>query len=203
MLANFIILSLAATALSAPLSFFRRANPCFVTGSVALPAEVAEGLPALEAAPVTCNSNIQVAPGVPDISSGGIEYSTIDFQKSSLSATFKTPSNPETADLDTLQNQLNDYLALEAGVRVSSLSPITTEFKLGALQSQSGSSALLDELKGPKFFLQFQIARVQTAQGVTLDDADTVSHQLEKVLANAVGATASEIAQVNALAKQV
>ncbi|KAF7310780.1 hypothetical protein HMN09_00621000 [Mycena chlorophos] len=192
MLANFIILSLAATALSAPLSFFRRANPCFVTGSVALPAEVAEGLPALEAAPVTCNSNIQVAPGVPDIYSGGIEYSTIDFQKSSLSpvgfalATFKTPSNPETADLDTLQNQLNDYLALEAGVR-----------------SQPGSSALLDELKGPKFFLQFQIARVQTAQGVTLDDADTVSHQLEKVLANAVGATASEIAQVNALAKQV
>ncbi|KAJ7492770.1 hypothetical protein FB451DRAFT_1219523 [Mycena latifolia] len=188
---SLLLVSFAATALSAPLSFFKRASPCFVTGSVALPAEVAAGLPAFENA-ITCNAKIQVAPGVPDITSGGIAYSTIDFQKSSASplgfalATFKTPTDPATADLTTLQNQLNDYLALEAGVR-----------------SQPGSSALLAKLKGPKFFLQFQIARVQTANGVALGVADTVEHQLGKVTKNAVGASASEIAQVTALAKQV
>jgi len=189
---SLLLVSFVATAYAAPLSFFKRANPCFVTGSVALPAEVSSGIPALEAAPVTCNANIQVAPGVPDLISGGIKYSDIDFQKSSSSplgfalATFTTPTNPATADLTTLQNQLNDYLALEAGVR-----------------SQPNSSALLAKLKGPKFFLQFQIARVQTANGVTLDAADTVAHQLTKVTANAVGASASELAQLNALAKQV
>jgi len=188
---SLVLVSFVAGALSAPLSFLKRANPCFVTGSVALPAEVAAGLPALESA-VTCNAKIQVATGVPDIISGGIAYSSIDFQKSSASplgfalATFKTPTDPATADLATLQNQLNDYLALEAGVR-----------------SQPNSSALLAKLKGPKFFLQFQIARVQTANGVTLSVADTVDHQLTKVTNNAVGASASEIAQVTALAKQV
>ncbi|EIN12306.1 hypothetical protein PUNSTDRAFT_96969 [Punctularia strigosozonata HHB-11173 SS5] len=182
----FFLLALSATA--API---RRANPCFVTGSVALPAEVADGLPAIENA-VTCNTAVQVAPGVPDLISGGIAYSTIDFQKSNLSPigfalqTFATPSDPATADLTTLQNQLNDYLALEAGTR-----------------SQPNSSVLLTKLKGPKFFLQFQIARVKTAQGQTLDVADTVEHQLGKVTKNAVGASAAEIAQVNALATQL
>lgn len=38
----------------APLSYVKRADPCFVTGSVALAAEVAAGLPALEKV-VTCN----------------------------------------------------------------------------------------------------------------------------------------------------
>lgn len=35
-----------------------------------------------------------------------------------LRATFTTPTNPANADLAKLQNQLNDYLAVEAGVRV-------------------------------------------------------------------------------------
>ncbi|KAJ7630785.1 hypothetical protein FB45DRAFT_1027968 [Roridomyces roridus] len=183
--------SLVATAYSIPLPLLGRATPCFATGSVALPAEVAAGIPALESA-VTCNAKIQVATGVPDIISGGIAFSTIDFQTSSSSplgfalSTFATPTDPATADLATLQNQLNDYLAFEAGVR-----------------TQPNSSALLSKLKGPKFFLQFQIARVQTANCVSLGVADTVAHQLEKVTKNAVGASASEIAQVNALAKQV
>ncbi|KAJ7076557.1 hypothetical protein B0H15DRAFT_863688 [Mycena belliarum] len=189
---SLVLLSLfAATAFSAPLSLFQRANPCFVTGSVALPAEITSGLSALSRA-VRCNAKIQVAPGVPDITSGKVAFSKIDFQKSSASplgfalATFKTPKDPAKADLATLQNQLNVYLALEAGVR-----------------SQPNSKALLAKLKGPKFFLQFQIARVQTAKGVSLGVADTVEHQLGKVTKNAVGASASEIAQVNALAKQV
>jgi hypothetical protein len=122
--------------------------------------------------------------------------------------TFTTPADPANANLATLQNQLNDYLAFEAGTR-----------------SQPNSSALLAKLKGPKFFLQFQIARVKTAQGQKLDVADTVDHQLGKVTKasksccvrcgssvrntnrwqtqNAVGATSAEIAQVSALAKQL
>ncbi|KAF5387556.1 hypothetical protein D9757_006577 [Collybiopsis confluens] len=179
----FAAAALFSSAFSAPV--LKRANPCFVTGSVTLPAEVSDGLAALEAAPVTCNAAAQVAPGVPDVTSGGITYSTIDFQKSALSPVGFS-LRVSNGDLTTLQNQLNDYLALEAGVR-----------------SQPNSSALLAKLKGPKFFLQFQIARVNTANGVQLDAADTVDHQLTKVLANAVGATSGEIAQVNALATQV
>ncbi|KAJ7576010.1 hypothetical protein C8J56DRAFT_407091 [Mycena floridula] len=183
----FIFASFFAVAMAAPV---RRANPCFVTGSVALPAEVADGLAGLSA--VTCDAKVEVAPGVPDITSGGVAYSTIDFQKSKLSPvgfalqTFATPTDSATADLDLLQNQLNDYLALEAGVR-----------------SQPNSSALLAKLKGPKFFLQFQISRVKTALGQTLSVADTVDHQLGKVTKNAVGASAAEIAAVNALATQL
>ncbi|KAF9466700.1 hypothetical protein BDZ94DRAFT_1157217, partial [Collybia nuda] len=169
----------------------KRANPCFVTGSVALAPEVIAGLPALEKA-VTCNAALQVAPGVPDIISGGIAYSTIDFQKSKSSplgfalTKFATPATPATADLALLQNQLNTYLALEAGVR-----------------SQPNSGSLLSQLKGPKFFLQFQIARVQQGQGVKLSGAGTVEHQLGKVTKNAVGASTAEIAQVTALSKQL
>lgn len=40
----------------------------------------------------------------------------------------------------------------------------------------------MGRLKGAKFFLQFQIARVHTAQGAQLGVADTVEHQLGKVL---------------------
>ncbi|TFK35839.1 hypothetical protein BDQ12DRAFT_725630 [Crucibulum laeve] len=187
---SLILLSLAAFGLAAPLNV-KRANPCFVTGSVALPAEVAAGLPALQKV-ITCNAAVQVAPGVPDITSGGISYSSIDFQKSTKSpvgfalSKFTTPADPAQGDLTSLQNQLNVYLALEAGVR-----------------SQPNSSALLSKLKGPKFFLQFQIARVKTAQGAKLSVADTVEHQLGKVTKNAVGASASEIAQVTALSKQL
>lgn len=50
------------------------------------------------------------------------------------------------------------------------------------VQSQPNSSALLAKLKGTKFFLQFQIARVNTAKGVSLGAADTVAHQLGKVI---------------------
>jgi len=188
---SLVLVSFAATVFSFPLPFFRRANPCFVTGSVALPADVTDSLSALESA-VSCNTKIQVVTGVPDIISGGISYNSIDFQKSSLSplgfaqTTFRTPTDPATADLTTLQNQLNIYLAFEAGVR-----------------SQPGTSALLAKLQGPKSFLRFQIARVQTAKGVALDLADTVEHQLQKVAKNAVGASASELAQVTALSKQL
>ncbi|KAF9264217.1 hypothetical protein L218DRAFT_863489 [Marasmius fiardii PR-910] len=183
-----LLLSLFGAAVSAPL--ITRANPCFVTGNVALPQEVQNGLAGLSN--VTCDTSKQVVPGVPDVSSGGITFSSIDFQNSKLSTlgfalqTFATPANPATADLQTLQNQLNVYLAVEAGAR-----------------SQPNSAAIVSKTKGPKFFLQFQIARAKTALGQQLSVAGTVEHQLGKVTKNAAGATADELAQVQTLAKQL
>ncbi|KAF6745701.1 hypothetical protein DFP72DRAFT_1176002 [Ephemerocybe angulata] len=49
--------------------------------------------------------------------------------------------------------------------------------------------------------IQYQIARVRAAFGAKLGIADTVEDRLGKVTKNAIKATASEVAQVNALAK--
>lgn len=56
---------------------------CFITGKTALPAEVASGVPALVKA-VTCTTGTSVT-GVPDVSSGGIDFKTINFQSSTKS----------------------------------------------------------------------------------------------------------------------
>ena len=56
---------------------------CFVTGKTALPAEVASGIPALVKV-VKCTSGTAVT-GVPDVSSGGIDFKTINFQSSTKS----------------------------------------------------------------------------------------------------------------------
>ncbi|EIM90266.1 uncharacterized protein STEHIDRAFT_74928 [Stereum hirsutum FP-91666 SS1] len=177
----------ALLCLAAPTS--KRQNPCFITGDTALPAEVADTVPAL-AKVITCDTSTEVTTGVPDVISGGIAYSSIDFQQSDLSplsfalATFTTPTDPAQGNLTALQDQLNDYLAVEAGVR-----------------SQSGTT-ILNTLKVPKFFLQMQVSRVKAAQGQTLSVAETVEHQLGKVVKNAPHATSAELAQVSALAAQ-
>ena len=77
---------------------------------------------------------------------------------------------------------MNTYLATEAGLR-----------------SVSGSLAI----KVPKFFIQFQIARVNNATGVAVDEAGTVEHQLGKVVKNAAGESQGLIDQVNTLAGQL
>ncbi|KAG8923532.1 hypothetical protein FRC00_006135 [Tulasnella sp. 408] len=182
--------SIAVTLVGAAPTVHRRQSACFLVGKNTLPAEVASGIPALVSS-VTCGSTtIANTGGVPDVTSGGISYSSIDFQKSSKSPvgfaldTFKTPTDPATADLATLQNQLNTYLAMEAGVR-------------------STGASILGRLKGAKFFIQFQIARVRTARGETLGVADSVDHQLGKVIKNAVGASQAEKDAVTALSKQL
>ncbi|KAG8821519.1 hypothetical protein FRC18_011305 [Serendipita sp. 400] len=194
-----VCLSIASVGvLAAPIQFEvvvdKRATACFLTGSTALPAEVEAGIPAL-AKSVTCDTSKTSVAGVPLVSSGGISFSTIDFQKSSSSPlgfalqAFATPTDPATADLNKLQNQLNDYLAVEAGLR-----------------SKGIGGSQLTKVKSVKFFLQFQIARVRTARGetvATLGAAGTVEHQQGKVVKNAVGASSAEIAKVNALAKQL
>jgi len=78
------------------------------------------------------------------------------------------------------QDELNTYLATEAGLR-----------------SVGGSLAI----KVPKFFLQFQMARIQQAQGAVSDvPGQTVDHQLEKVLKNAAGEDQALLDEVNNLA---
>ncbi|CAE6454113.1 unnamed protein product [Rhizoctonia solani] len=183
-----VAVSFVATLVAAAPTLHRRQSACFIVGKTSLPAEVASGISAL-ASQVTCGSKtIANTGGVPDVTSGGITYSSIDFQSSNKSPvgfaldTFKTPADPATANLATLQNQLNTYLAMEAG---------------------STGSKILPKLKGTKFFIQFQIARVRTAQGAKLGVADTVEHQLGKVLKNAVGATQVEKDAVTALSKQL
>ncbi|QRV93115.1 hypothetical protein RhiJN_21133 [Ceratobasidium sp. AG-Ba] len=185
-----VVASLVATFAAAAPTVHRRQSACFLVGKTALPAEVSSGVPAL-ASTVTCGTTkIANTGGVPDVTSGGVSYSSIDFQKSTKSPVgfaldaFKTPANPATANLAKLQSDLNVYLAMEAGVR-------------------STGSNILSKLKGAKFFIQFQIARVKTAQGAKLGVADTVEHQLGKVLKNAVGATQAEKDAVTALSKQL
>lgn len=62
---------------------FKRQTACFLPGRTALPAEVANGVPALVRA-VTCTGGTSVT-GVPNVSSGGIDFKSIDFQRSNKS----------------------------------------------------------------------------------------------------------------------
>jgi hypothetical protein len=55
-------------------------------------------------------------------------------------------------------------------------------------------------IKVPKFFLEFQVSRIQTAQGnAPADPGLTVSHLLDKVTKNAAGESQALIDQVTAL----
>lgn len=94
---------------------------------------------------------------------------------------FATSSPLSASDLAKFQDELNVYLATEAGIR-----------------SVGGSLAI----KVPKFFLEFQVSRIQTAQGdAPTNPALTVDHLLAKVLKNAAGESSALLAQVSALAK--
>ncbi|KAI5464784.1 hypothetical protein BGZ63DRAFT_163546 [Mariannaea sp. PMI_226] len=177
-------LLLASTAFAAP-HLFIRLNPCFVIGSETLPAEVADSANSL-ANTVTCDSSKTTIDGVPDVSSGSVKFSFINFASSGQTPLafalkqFSTTSPLASNNLQQFQDELNTYLATEAGIR-----------------SVGGSLAI----KVPKFFLQFQIARIQQAQG-TVSNAPgmTVDHQLQKVLKNAAGEDKGLLDQVNKLA---
>ncbi|KAF5569872.1 hypothetical protein FPHYL_1669 [Fusarium phyllophilum] len=179
-----IIIALAGSALAAP-HLLKRQNPCFVTGSEALPNEVSTQATNL-ASVITCDNSKTTIDGVPDVSSGGVTFSSINFAESGQSPLafaldkFATTSPLANNNLDTFQNELNVYLATEAGIR-----------------STGGNLAI----KVPKFFLQFQMARIQQAQGAVSDiPGQTVDHQLEKVLKNAAGEDQALLDQVNELA---
>ncbi|AEO64677.1 uncharacterized protein THITE_2110967 [Thermothielavioides terrestris NRRL 8126] len=178
----------AGFAASAPLISERQAgSACFIIGNQTLPQETADAVKQLQST-VTCDSSRTTISGVPDVSSGGVTFSSINFAAASSQtplefalSRFATPTPLRDADLATFQNQLNVYLATEAGIR-----------------SVGGGLAI----KVPKFFLEFQVSRIQTAQGNPPAAAGLqVDHLLQKVLKNAAGESQRLLDQVSALAK--
>lgn len=184
------LLSILSAATALPTTDFttRQANACFVIGNTALPAEVADTVTAIESA-VTCDNSATTISNVPDVSSGGATFSDIDFSKSSQTPLgfalqqFATADPLADTDLQTFQDNLNVYLATEAGIR-----------------SVGGNLAI----KVPKFFLQMQVSRIQTAQGNPPAAAgQQVDHLRDKVTKNAAGESKALLDQVTALAAQL
>ncbi|KAI8821776.1 uncharacterized protein EV422DRAFT_480534, partial [Fimicolochytrium jonesii] len=155
---------------------------CFISTKSALPAEVASSIPAL-ARTIRCSTTtfLQTSPTkIPDLISGSTSFSSIDFRNSALDplgfalANFAV-NDPKTANLATLTEKLNVYLAFEA-----------------ALRSSGASTSALTKAKVPKFFLQFQLARVEVAQTGKTAVAGGVEHQRAKVSKNAAAIRASQ-----------
>ncbi|KAK3942592.1 hypothetical protein QBC46DRAFT_379499 [Diplogelasinospora grovesii] len=180
----FLVSVLAGTGLTVPLSS-RAGAACFVVGDVALPAEVAATVTSIQNS-VTCSTDgTTTISGVPDVTSGGVSFSEVNFAASTQTplefalSEFATSTPLASNDLAKFQNELNVYLATEAGLR-----------------SVGGSLAI----KVPKFFLEFQVSRIQTAQGnAPTDPALTVEHLLGKVTTNAAGESQSLLDQVTTL----
>lgn len=121
------------------------------------------------------------------MSAGGVTFSSVNFADSSQTplqfalTEFATKTPLASNALATFQDQLKVYLATEAGIR-----------------SVGGSLAI----KVPKFFLEFQVSRIQTAQGNAPTDAGLqVDHLRDKVIKNAAGESQALLDQVTALAK--
>lgn len=197
-------LTLLSTALALPATAIsRQANACFIIGNEVLPGEVADVATAIQP-DITCSNTATTLSNVPDVTSGGVTFSDIDFSTSNLSPlafaleTFATANPLANTDLQFFQDSmfqprpksdgcvwltmtgLNTYLATEVGIR-----------------SVGGNLAI----KVPKFFLQFQVSRIQTAQGNPPAAAgQQVDHLLGKVTKNAAGENAALLAQVTALA---
>jgi hypothetical protein len=135
---------------------------------------------------VTCNTNRPTLSGVPDVTAGDVSFSEINFADSDLSTLafalqeFATTSPLANNDLELFENKLNVYLATEAGIR-----------------SVGGSLAI----KVPKFFLEMQVSRIQTAQGNPPTAAGLqVDHLRDKVLKNAPRESQALLDEVTRLA---
>lgn len=155
-----------------------------MVGKTALPAEVVDSVTAIQSS-VTCGTKTTID-NVPDVTSGAVSFSAVDFSQSSDTPlqfalnTFNTSSPLANTDLQTFQDELNVYLATEAGLR-----------------SVSGSLAI----KVPKFFLAMQVSRIQTAQGNPPTAAgQQVDHLRDKVTKNAAGESQALLDQVTKLA---
>ncbi|KAI1265925.1 hypothetical protein F5Y18DRAFT_383907 [Xylariaceae sp. FL1019] len=184
----------AGTAVAVPAAkshgsnFARQDNLCFIIGDVALPAETADAAAALSNT-ITCDASATTIQGVPDVTSGSTSFSSIDFSQSSQTpldfalSTFATDDVLGNSDLAFFTDALNTYLATEAGLR-----------------SIDGSLAI----KVPKFFLEFQVSRIETAQGNPPTEAGLqVDHLRDKVLKNAASEDQALLDQVTQLATQL
>jgi len=185
---------LASSALATPVSskVARQANgsPCFVIGQETLPKEVADAATSLQNA-VTCSANgVTTLSGVPDVTSGDVSFSDVDFSQARGQSTlafaldkFATKTPLASTDLQFFEDSLNVYVATEVGIR-----------------SVGGNLAI----KVPKFFLEFQVSRIKTAQGNPPTEAGLqVDHLRDKVTKNAAGQSKALLDQVVALAKQL
>lgn len=166
-------------------SLTERQAPCFLIGNEVLPKEVQDVATSIQSR-ITCNPSIKTLSNVPDVASGGVTFSAINFASSPQTALqfaldrFATKAPLAGTDLATFQRQLDVYLATEAGIR-----------------SVAGGLGL----KPVKFFLQFQVSRIQTAQGNPPTAAGLqVDHLLEKVLKNAPRESKAVQDKVRALA---
>jgi hypothetical protein len=183
LLALLTLTSAFPTALNA-----RQAPACFVVGKTALPAEVADVVTSVQKS-ITCSATAKTLSGVPDVTSGATSFSAIDFSKSTQTplqfalSKFATATPLASTDLKTFQDSLNVYLATEAGIR-----------------SAGGSLAI----KVPKFFLEMQVSRIQTAQGnPPASAALQVDHLRDKVTKNAAGESKALLDQVVKLAGEL
>jgi hypothetical protein len=165
----------------------KRQSACFVIGDTVLPQEVADSVTSIQSS-ITCAGGATLS-GVPDVVSGGISFSSVNFATSDLSPLafalnkFATATPLANTDLAKFEDELNVYLATEAGIR-----------------SVGGGLAI----KVPKFFLEFQVSRIQTAQGNPPTSAALdVDHLRDKVLKNAAGEDKALLDQVTALATQL
>ncbi|RYP66823.1 hypothetical protein DL769_005918 [Monosporascus sp. CRB-8-3] len=152
----------------------RQNRPCFVIGDEELPEETANIEQDL-ASIIQCDTSVQTLSGVPDVSSNGLKFSTIDFSTSGMTPLEFSLNMFTTADqfgktladtdLELFENALNDYLATEVGIR-----------------SVGGDLSI----KVPKFFLEFQTSRIKTAQGnPPQEPGQQIDHLRDKVLKNA------------------
>ncbi|KAI0533725.1 hypothetical protein GGR58DRAFT_516693 [Xylaria digitata] len=166
----------------------RQNQACFVIGSKTLPQETADIADDL-ADVVTCSSSATSIAGIPDVTSGSTTFSSIDFSQSNQSplqfalSNFATETPLSNTNLEFFQEALNVYLATEAGIR-----------------SVGGSLAI----KVPKFFLEMQVSRIETAQGnPPTAPGLQVGHLRDKVLKNAASEDQDLLDQVTALATQL
>ncbi|KAI0019177.1 hypothetical protein F4780DRAFT_461043 [Xylariomycetidae sp. FL0641] len=166
----------------------RQSQACFVIGSEELPEETADVADAL-ASTVTCSDSDTTLEGVPDVTSGAMTFSSIDFSQSGSSPlqfaldTFAAGTPLAQSNLQAFQDALNVYQATEAGIR-----------------SVGGDLTI----KIPKFFLEMQVSRIQTAQGNPPSEAGLqVDHLRDKVLSNAASEDQSLLDEVTALASQL
>ena len=172
----------------------RQGGACFVIGDEELPEET-QGIADNLGPSIQCDPANPTIEGVPDVLAGDIAYSSIDFSKAENGETplqfavntFRTADmdggNLADSDLQLFENALNAYLATEAGVR-----------------SVGGNLAI----KTPKFFLEMQVSRIQTAQGNPPTEAGLqVDHLRDKVLKNAPREDQALLDQVTQLATVV
>jgi len=181
----FASMSAAAPAKAPAAAKATTVDACFIVGKTALPQEVIDAANEIKGQ-IVCDNSTEVLPHVPDTESNGFKFSEINFSKSNLSTLafslkeFATPEDPIEGCLDEFENSLAVYIATEAAQR-----------SLGASLA----------IKVPKFFLAFQVARIKTAQNITITNAgQTVQHLLGKVTKNAAGQDADLLAEVQKLA---